>query len=169
MEFEIRQLAGETMDEGLALARAIFDAEVAPGCAPGVSEAYWGNYMGGEELRKGFAAGDPEIFAAYAGDRMAGVAAVSEKDYILFLGVEEAFRRQGIGTELLHCVYNQSMLRRAPKMNLDVPDGAVGFYEGMGFTESAGRYDRDGVPVTPMEFDMALESPWQPWEEDKKK
>lgn len=66
--------------------------------------------------------------------------------YVYAMIIDDAFRGQGIGTELLKKVFNQAKLRGCKKIELDSGfprEEAHKFYENMGFTKRAYLFSKD--------------------------
>lgn len=167
IEYELKQMTGKELESGFELIRRVFGQFAAPDCTPEGAACFTGSYLDSEAVRAEFAQEKQEMFGAFADGKLIGISTISDKDRIAFLYVDGPSQRQGTGAELLHCAYDQVMLRGGAKITADVFPRAAAFFSAMGFVAKGEQYDLSGMPVIPMEFDMSLESPWQPWEEDK--
>lgn len=103
-------------------------------------------------------------FLALAGERACGMIFCFEGEeerlqgHVVSMWVDPEFRRAGIGKELIHSVVSWARSRRMQELKLmvtSVNDGAIAFYERLGFrmTGKTGPYPNDPA-IT--EFEMVL-------------
>lgn len=152
-ELVIEPLCPAREPEALALVRAVFNADV----APGFSEE--GRATFHEFVRLfAFSRRPADAFALTArrGDALVGVVEVVEGSHVALLFVDSARQRCGVGAELVRRAA-AACLKRNPgldRLTVNASPNAVDAYRRMGFLPTDREQEKNGIRFVPMALSL---------------
>ncbi len=151
---EIRYLKPEEWDDAMALAWKIFlRFEAGEYTEEGIHGFL--DLISDERLKRLFEFGEYPVYAAFDGQTMVGMISLRNINHISLLFVADAYHRQGIGTHLLYAM-KEHVRRDGRKQTITVNAApfAVPFYHAIGFEDTDGQTEQNGIIFTPMKCSL---------------
>ena len=148
-EVSVVRLTAETdVRAALSLARRVFDRFVVPLCQPEARPAFYAR-TDWDSSRPGFESGADVYYGAYAGNVLAGVAAVRNGERMLLLFVDEAYQHRGVARALLARLLAEAS---GDVISVSASPYAHLAYERMGFRRLGPPETAEGMTHYPMEY-----------------
>ncbi|MBQ0027642.1 MAG: GNAT family N-acetyltransferase [Lachnospiraceae bacterium] len=108
-------------------------------------------FVTSENLKKLFLTGHYDVYVATMDGKIVGVGSVRNISHISLLFVDGAYHYRGIATNIVE--YMCDCLRHntdTEYVTVNSSPYAVGFYHKLGFVDTAGKMEEDGIIYTPM-------------------
>jgi len=104
-----------------------------------------------QEVQASLKSGDKKMWAYYQGNKILGVIATQNISHISLMFVDKAHQRQGIAKQLFQTVLDE--LRKDKSLTQVTVNSslyAVKAYEHLGFVQTEGQREKDGILYIPM-------------------
>ncbi|MCB2359697.1 GNAT family N-acetyltransferase [Clostridium estertheticum] len=152
MEYLIRRVHYEELDEAFSLIWNTFLEFVAPDCGKEGIGTFRVNFIENEEFKNCFKNARQIMYGAYLKEKLVGVVSISENNHVSCVFVDKRYHRNGIATMLFNKIISELMKNQIESIRLNASPYAVPFYHIIGFKDLDTQQDFHGILYTPMEF-----------------
>lgn len=145
----IKAIEEDGLDDALALVRRVFDEFEAPDYSyEGVSEFY--AYINRDAVMKRMDCGELLMWGFVENHEILGVLALRGECHIALLFVDGNHHRKGIARDLLAAAFSHCKRIGACAATVNSSPYAVEAYRRLGFVETSGEKEVNGIRFTPM-------------------
>ncbi len=148
-QISIRTLSPEDWDIATALVWRVFLRCNAADYEQEGIESFL-NFISDEHLRQFCRLQEFEMYGAYRGQRLLGVALLRTGCHISLLFVDTDYHRQGIGKKLIMHLAAQVKMRGGGCLTVNATPFATEFYHRLGFTDTDREQHKEGIRFIPM-------------------
>jgi GNAT superfamily N-acetyltransferase len=92
------------------------------------------------------------MYGAYFDNRLIGVLAVSDRNYVSCVFVDKQYHRKGVASAMLHAIISEFKKKGQKKVLLNATPYALPFYHKLGFVDTDIERDYKGIRYTTMEL-----------------
>ena len=150
MQTVIKRIAGQEINEALALIEEVFDQCIAPSYTQEGIETFKQAILWNESFRNKFVTNKEQMYGAYIDEVLVGCVSVSINNTISCLFIKEAYHKKGIGTLMYNYVCDLCKKRGTQVIQLNASSYALPFYKKMGFKCVGDEMVYKGMKYTPM-------------------
>ena len=152
MEYEIRKIGSDRIDEALDLVSRVFMEFDAPDYSEDGIRNFQQYIIESEDFKEKFKTGDQIMKCAFVDDKIVGVIAISARNHISLLFVDIMFHKKGIAKALFNSILEEVSQKGKGKIKLKSSLYAKEFYLKLGFKSIDKEQYSNGIKYVPMEF-----------------
>ncbi len=155
MNYTIRRIKSEEVEEALALALEVFMQFEAPDYKPEGVETFKRDIVENKDYVRQCKNGDRQIYAAFEKGRIIGIVGLdSSKAHINLVFTKKEYHRQGVATAIFNFML-EDILKKSPstkEITLNSSPYGLPFYLHLGFEPLSEEQEKNGIRYTPMKY-----------------
>ncbi len=160
MNYTIRKIQSEEVEEALALALEVFMQFEAPAYKPEGTETFKRDIVENKEFIQRCIRGVCPIYAAYDRGKIIGIIGMrSNKTHINLAFTKKEYHRQGVATAIFNFL-KEDLLKENPSLEeitLNSSPYGLPFYLHLGFEPLSEEQETEGIRYTPMKYRIRKE------------
>lgn len=160
MNYTIRKIQSEEVEDALALALEVFMQFEAPAYKPEGTETFKRDIVENKEFIQRCIRGVCPIYAAYDRGKIIGIIGMrSNKTHINLAFTKKEYHRQGVATAIFNFL-KEDLLKENPSLEeitLNSSPYGLPFYLHLGFEPLSEEQETEGIRYTPMKYRIRKE------------
>lgn len=155
MEFTVRPVRNDEIDDALELALKVFMEFEAPVYTDEGIETFKNDVIYNDEFRKKVASGENPMLVALDKNIIIGLICIGRPKHISLLFVDKNYHRIGAATALFSALL-LSLPEGTDEITLNASPYGIPFYHKIGFTDVDVQQTANGITFTPMKYKISI-------------